>query len=116
VSSSAASRSVSPANAVVIGHEYGFRPSSAAQAAATVGYQPLLPSNTLGRPLRELAAAKKTTFPIPNGPSFSDAVAARYGDGAATITVSTWRGTIMNGIRVSLLPSGSPSPAHLAPA
>jgi len=83
-----------PANAVVIDHDYGFRPASPSEAAAMVGYQPLLPGNTLGRALSELAAARKTSFPIPGGPSFDDAVSARYGDGAGAITVASWRGKI----------------------
>ena len=51
-----------PANARVVRHDQGFEPVTRQQAAAIVGYAPLLPVDTGGRPLTRLAAAKKSTI------------------------------------------------------
>lgn len=85
-----------PANARVVRHDQGFEPVTRQQAAAIVGYAPLLPVDTGGRPLTRLAAAKKSTIaflPGITGPVYRYAVTARYGSGLDAITVSSRRGT-----------------------
>jgi hypothetical protein len=85
-----------PASARVIEHDQGFEPVTRRQAAAAVGYAPLLPTDTGGRSLIALAAAKKSTIaflPGMTGPVYGDVVTARYGSGLDAITVSTRRGT-----------------------
>ena len=85
-----------PADARVIEHNQGFEPVTRPQAAAIVGYAPLLPTDTGGRSLTALAAAMKSTIafrPGMTGPVYRDAVSARYGSGLDAITVSTRRGT-----------------------
>jgi hypothetical protein len=74
--------------------DYGFRRVPVADAEAIVGYQPLLPSNTLGRSLRDFAVAKLSNpLPdVPGAPIGRDVASARYGDGPTSITVSTRRG------------------------
>ena len=81
-----------PPGAVERRHDYGFRRVPVAAAAATIGYRPLLPTNTLGRSLTDFAVAKTSTFPYPGIPVRRDIASARYGRGAAMITVSTYRG------------------------
>ena len=84
-----------PSHARVIEHDQGFGPVTRQQAAAVVGYRPLLPTNTGGRPLTRLAAARESTIaflPGISAPVYRDAVAARYGRGLDAITVSTRRG------------------------
>ncbi|MCP9487717.1 MAG: hypothetical protein MSC30_17885 [Gaiellaceae bacterium MAG52_C11] len=75
-------------------HDYGFRRLPVAAAAATIGYRPLLPTNTLGRTLSDFAVAKTSKFPFPGIPVRRDIASARYGRGAAIITVSTYRGPL----------------------
>ena len=85
-----------PAGARVIDHDQGYRPATRAQAAALVGYPPILPTDTGGRALAKLAAAKKWSpafLPRMLGPVYHDAVTARYGSGLDAIVVSTRRGT-----------------------
>jgi len=85
-----------PAGVEEVAHDYGFRRVSVAEAAEVVGYAPLLPAETLGRALTDLAAAEATTFRIvsiyPAAPTHRAVVSARYGDGLDSITVSTYRG------------------------
>lgn len=81
-----------PPGAVERRHDYGFRRVPAAAAAAAIGYRPLLPTNTLGRSLTDFAIAKRSRFPYPGIPDRHDIASARYGRGAAIITVSTYRG------------------------
>jgi hypothetical protein len=59
--------------------DYGFRRVPLADAEAIVGYQPLLPSNTLGRSLRDFAVAKLSNpLPdVPGAPTGRDVVSAR---------------------------------------
>jgi hypothetical protein len=83
-----------PANAIERDHDYGFRHVAPADAATVVGYQPLLPTETLRHSLSAFAASKKTTLPLENSPVFNDVVAARYGDGPNQVTVSMWRGQV----------------------
>jgi hypothetical protein len=74
--------------------DWGFRRVAVTDAAAIVGYEPLLPTDTLGRALNDFAVAKLSKpLDVPGAPTGRDVVSARYGDGAASITVSTRRGT-----------------------
>jgi hypothetical protein len=81
-----------PAAAVERSHDFGFRRVPVAAAAEIVGYEPLLPTNTLGNELSDFAIAKTSNFPAPGIPTRRDAVSARYGHGAAIVTISTYRG------------------------
>ena len=84
-----------PANARVIDHDQGFKPVTRQQAATVVGYQPLLPAETGGRPLTQLAAAKESKIAFLPGlfaPVYKNAVTARYGTGLDAITVSSRTG------------------------
>lgn len=83
-----------PAGAVERRHDYGFRRVPVAGAAAVIGYRPLLPTNTLGRTPTDFAVAKTSKFPFPGIPVRRDIASARYGRGAAAITVSTYRGPL----------------------
>lgn len=73
-------------------HDYGFRRVPVAAAVATIGYRPLLPTNTLGRSLNDFAVAKTSTFPFPGIPTRRNIASARFGRGASIVTVSTYRG------------------------
>jgi hypothetical protein len=72
-------------------HDYGFRRVSVKEAASVVGYQPLVPSDTLGRSQSDFAVAKlsKPLLDVPGAPIGRDVVSARYGRGPDSITVST---------------------------
>jgi hypothetical protein len=83
-----------PSQAVERFHDYRFRRVPVEAAAATIGYRPLLPSDTGGRPLTDFAIAKETHYPFPGLPARHDVASARYGSGAASITVSTYRGPV----------------------
>jgi hypothetical protein len=79
-----------------LSHDYAFRRVAVSAAAAIVGYQPLVPSNTLGRSLTDFAVAK-TSKPLFAGAGVSthrDVVSARYGQGWDSVTVSTRQGTV----------------------
>jgi hypothetical protein len=91
-----------PRGAVELSHDYGFRRVPVAAAAASIGYRPLLPTNTLGRSLTDFAIATTSKFPFPGIPIRHDAASARYGRGAAIVTVSTYRGPVSD--LTSLLP------------
>ena len=81
-----------PPGAVERRHDYGFRRVPVAAADETIGYRPLLPTNTLGRSLSDFAVAKTSRFPFPGIPVRRDIASARYGRGAGIVTVSTYRG------------------------
>ncbi len=83
-----------PPGAVERPHDYGFRRVPVAAAATTIGYRPPLPTNTLGRTLSDFAVAKTSKFPFPGIPVRRAIASARYGRGAAAITVSTYRGPL----------------------
>jgi hypothetical protein len=76
--------------------DVGFRRVPIVDAAAIVGYEPLLPTNTLGRARTDFAVAKTTNLAPPEwgSPEIHDVVSARYGDGPNSITVSTRRGQL----------------------
>ena len=85
-----------PPHARVVDHDFGFKRVTAGEAAAIVGYRPLLPTATGGRTLTRLAAAGRSQLAFladMKGPVLRNAVTARYGDGLGAITVSTRRGT-----------------------
>ena len=85
-----------PAGAKVVRHDYGYRPTTPTGVKAIVGYEPLLPADTGGRVLTQLAASKRSQLAfLPEMQSliYRDAVTARYGDGLDAITVSTRRGS-----------------------
>jgi hypothetical protein len=83
-----------PADAIERAHDYGFRRVKPSEAAAAVGYRPLLPTNTFGQQLVDFAVAKVSTYPFPGIPERNDVVSARYGRGANAITVSMYRGPV----------------------
>lgn len=82
-----------PADADDIAHDYGFQRLPVRSASELLGYQPLLPTNTLGRSLVDFAIAKATSYPFPGLPPRRLVASARYGRGADAITVTTHRGT-----------------------
>ena len=92
-----------PPGAVELSHDYGFRRVPVAAAAAAIGYRPLLPTTTLGHSLSDFAVAKISEFPFPGIPVRRDIASARYGLGAAIITVSSYRGAVSD--LTSLLPA-----------
>ena len=96
-----------PANVAEHDHDYGFRRVPVSAAAATIGYQPLLPEETGGRPLTDFAVAKTSEYPFPGLPPRRDVASARYGTGAASVTVSTYRGPVSD--LPLLLPGGADS-------
>jgi outer membrane lipoprotein-sorting protein len=84
-----------PPHVKVIDYDYGFERATPAEAAAIVGYEPFLPTNTGGRSLDQLAAAKRSQLAFLPGieaPIFRAAITARYGSGLDAVTVSTRRG------------------------
>jgi len=99
-----------PPGAVELSHDYGFRRVAVAAAAATIGYRPLLPTTTLVRSLSDFAVAKTSKFPFPGIPIRRDIASARYGRGAAIITVSTYRGPLSD--LLSLLPAVNAQTVH----
>lgn len=99
-----------PRGAVELSHDYGFRRVQVSDAAATTGYRPLLPTDTLGRSLSDFAVAKTSKFPFPGIPVRRDSASARYGRGAAIITVSTYRGPASD--LLSLLPAVNSHTVH----
>lgn len=91
-------------------HDYGFHRVQVEAAAATIGYQPLLPSETGGRELIDFAIAKSSDYPFPGLPQRRDVASARYGRGADSITVSTYRGPVAD--LQSLLPAAESETVH----
>lgn len=83
-----------PANADEHFHDFRFRRVSVDAARAAIGYQPLLPADTGDRPLTDFAVARTTEYPFPGLPPRRNVASARYGTGAASITVSTYRGGV----------------------
>jgi len=85
-----------PVGARVVTHDYGFRRVLVAQAAAIVGYRPLLPTKTGGRALVDFAVAKASSqklLPEMVGtPVYRDVVSARYGRGLDSFVVSMRHG------------------------
>jgi hypothetical protein len=84
-----------PAGARVVRLDYGFRRVSVSHAAGIVGYRPLLPTVTGGRPLVDFAVAKTNSLrllPHGPGPIYRGVVSARYGRGLDSFVVSTRRG------------------------
>jgi hypothetical protein len=83
-----------PAGVRTVNHDYGFRRVAVAKAAAIVGYRPLLPRSTGGRPLVDfaVASASRLGFAGVRGPVLRDAVSARYGRGLDSVVVTTRRG------------------------
>jgi hypothetical protein len=84
-----------PAGVRAVDHDYGFRRVAVGKAAAIVGYRPLLPTATGGRPLVDFAVARVSRLGLAGarGPVLRDAVSARYGRGLDSFAVSTWRGS-----------------------
>jgi hypothetical protein len=103
-----------PPGAVEHSHDYRFRRVPVEAAAATIGYPPLLPSDTGGLTLADFAIAKTSEYPFPGLPARRDVASARYGTGAAGITVSTYRGpvsdltTLLGGDYETVHPAGGP--------
>jgi hypothetical protein len=95
-----------PAGTRLLAHDYGFRRVAAAEIASVVGYRPLLPTNTLGRSLSDVAVAKKTDIPT------HDVVSARYGNGPESVSVSTRRATASE--RRYRAPEPVGRPVHMA--
>jgi len=89
--------------------DVGFRRVPIADAAAIVGYVPLLPTNTLGRARTDFAVAKTTNLAPPESgsPEIHDVVSARYGDASNSITVSTRRGLLSELLTNTGLEGGS---------
>jgi hypothetical protein len=90
-----------PGGAKVIDYDYGYKPATPAEVAAIVGYAPLLPRDTGGRTLSQVAAAKRSQLgflPGLRAPVFRDAVTARYGRGLDAVTVTTRRGDRLESI------------------
>jgi hypothetical protein len=83
-----------PPGAELVAHDYEFRRVPVAAAEATIGYRPLLPTKTFGRPLSDFAVAESSRFPFPGVPVRRNAASARYGRGASVVTVSTYRGPV----------------------
>jgi hypothetical protein len=84
-----------PAGARVVTHDYGFRRVPVSRAPAIVGYRPLLPTLTGGRPLVDFAVARTSDQQLVPGlsaPRYRDVVSARYGRGLDSFVVSTRRG------------------------
>jgi|GEM_PF-6181832 len=85
-----------PAGVRSVTHNFGFRRVAVSEAAAIVGYQPLLPTKTGGRALAEFAVAKTSSqrlLPEMVGtPVYRDVVSARYGRGLDTFVVSMRHG------------------------
>jgi hypothetical protein len=84
-----------PAGYRSVTHSFGFRRVAVTKAAAIVGYQPLLPTDTGGRTLADFAVAKTSSLkllPEFDAPVFRDVVSARYGSGLDSFSVSTRRG------------------------
>ncbi len=99
-----------PAGVREIVHDFKFRRVPIAAAAAIVGYQPLLPTDTLGRTRSDFAVAKTTNFaPLPGLiPSFHDMVSARYANGPDSLTISTRRGRLDELLTNTVLGSARP--------
>ena len=85
-----------PAGVREINWDVNFRRVPIVDAAAIVGYEPLLPTNTLGRSRTDFAVAETTNLAPPESgsPEIHDVVSARYGHAANSITVSTRRGQL----------------------
>jgi len=85
-----------PAGAQVIAHDYGFRRVTVSEAAGIVGYRPLLPKDTGGRPLVDFAGAKVSKQSLDGfyAPAYHDVASARYGRGFGSFIVSTRRGRV----------------------
>lgn len=85
-----------PVGARVVTHDYGFRRVPVAQAAAIVGYRPLLPTKTGGRTLADFAVAttssQKLLPELVDTPVYRDVVSARYGRGLDSFAVSMRHG------------------------
>lgn len=85
-----------PSGVKTVVHDYGFRRVAVDQVTQLAGYRPLLPTETGGRPLVDLAVAKASTDRYaslrPGALVRRSVVSARYGPPTDSITVSTYRG------------------------
>ena len=85
-----------PTGVKTVSHDYGFRRVSVDQVPQLAGYPALLPTETRGRPLADLAVARASTDRYaslrPGAPVRRSVVSARYGPPTDSITVSTYRG------------------------
>jgi hypothetical protein len=84
-----------PAGYRSVTHSFGFRRVAVSEAAAIVGYQPILPTNTGSRALADFAVATTSSLkllPEFDAPVYRDVVSARYGSGLDSLSVSTRRG------------------------
>jgi hypothetical protein len=92
-----------PSGVPEVFHDYRFQRMAIDEATETIGYRPLLPSETGGRELADFAVAETSDYPFPGLPARRDVASARYGTGAAALTVSTYRGSVAD--LPSLLPA-----------
>jgi hypothetical protein len=86
-----------PAGYRSVTHSFGFRRVAVSEAAAIVGYQPLLPTKTGGRALAEFAVAKtssqKLLPELVGTPVYRDVASARYGRGLDSFTITMRHGS-----------------------
>jgi hypothetical protein len=87
-----------PAGFRSVTHDFGFRRVAVSDAAAIVGYRPLLPTETGGRALAEFAVAKRSSQKLlpeeVDTPTYRDVVSARYGNGLDSFAISMRRGPV----------------------
>lgn len=87
-----------PTGVKIVRHDYGFRRVTVDQVPQLAGYPALLPTETGGRPLADLAVARASTDRYaslrPGAPVRRSVVSARYGPPTDSITVSTYRGAM----------------------
>ncbi len=86
-----------PPGVRVVEHDFGFHRVAVPDAAAVVGYSPLLPTETGGPALSDFAVAKTTTPPLAPRDfpgAHRNVVSARYGDWPDAVAVTTRRGPV----------------------
>ncbi len=86
-----------PPGVRVVPHDFGFHRVAVPDAAAVVGYSPLLPTETAGQALSDFAVAKATRPPLAPRDfrgTYRDVVSARYGDWPDAVAVTTRRGPV----------------------
>lgn len=85
-----------PAGFRSVTHDFGFRRVMVSEAAAIVGYRPLLPTETGGRALVDFAVAKASSLKLlpemVDTPVYRDVVSARYGSGLDSLSVTMRHG------------------------
>jgi len=102
-----------PKDAQEVTQDVGFRRVPIAAAAAMVGYQPLLPTNTLGRTQNYFGVAKTSKLlPAPGLPSYHGVVSARYGRSPDSVAITTRRGRSSE--LLPLLNGLSSRPVHIS--